>query len=498
MLGGLAIAFNAITIATRIYAAAQAILNAVLAVNPLTLLAIAIAAVVAGIVYLATETTFFQDLWKNFTKFIGEAWKNVTEFFTDSFKAVAGFFKDSINNIRQFFKDGWDNIVQFFRNALDLIVRLFLNWTVLGWIISNWGRIVEFFSTAWTRIIDFFSDALSNISKSVSDGIGKVITFFRELPNKILSAIGNMSRLLFTIGQDIIDGLIDGIKSMFSSVGNVVSDIADNISGTFKDILGISSPSKVFQRFGEFVGEGLVRGIDKSTSRVGEAAKRLAKAALPAGYEWVVGPDGNRYLELSSVVSGRMDLSENPAREASLSVMGLQANLQAQGFNQTQIDKVFQNALGGTAAEVANTFQAGTQLINKATNQIVQGNVQGAQLQELLAQGFVQVGKVSSTQEELSKAISDLTNTVITGGARSLLTGRKMATGGFVNRPTQAIIGEAGPEVVYPLKDFERVMGLDGRGSAKTIVYNAAPNQSLDSEQALFQAMKRAKVISGW
>jgi phage-related protein len=75
----------------------------------------------------------------------------------------------------------------------------------------------------------------------------------------------------------------------------------------------------------------------------------------------------------------------------------------------------------------------------------------------------------------------------------------RLAKGGFVNSPTTALIGEAGPEVVTPLKDFERMMGLDGNGgSGKTINYYAAPNQSLDSEQALFMAMKRAKTVASW
>ena len=74
----------------------------------------------------------------------------------------------------------------------------------------------------------------------------------------------------------------------------------------------------------------------------------------------------------------------------------------------------------------------------------------------------------------------------------------QLAEGGFVDQPTTAIIGEAGPEVVTPLKDFERMMGMDGQGRGQTINYYAAPNQSLDAEQALFQAIKRAKVVTGW
>jgi hypothetical protein len=78
-------------------------------------------------------------------------------------------------------------------------------------------------------------------------------------------------------------------------------------------------------------------------------------------------------------------------------------------------------------------------------------------------------------------------------------TGRvKLATGGFVNGPTNALIGEAGPEVVMPLDRFEKIMGLSDNGNGKTINYYAAPNQSLDSEQALFKAMRRADVVAAW
>jgi len=71
------------------------------------------------------------------------------------------------------------------------------------------------------------------------------------------------------------------------------------------------------------------------------------------------------------------------------------------------------------------------------------------------------------------------------------------AKGGYVSGPTPALIGEAGPEVVVPLNKFEKWMGL-GNGSGKTVNYYAAPNNSIDSEKALLQAMRRSAVVSGW
>jgi phage-related protein len=73
----------------------------------------------------------------------------------------------------------------------------------------------------------------------------------------------------------------------------------------------------------------------------------------------------------------------------------------------------------------------------------------------------------------------------------------RLAEGGYVDRATMALIGEAGPEVVTPLKDFERMTGLDG-DKGKTLNYYAAPNESLDNEAALFDAMRRARVVAQW
>jgi hypothetical protein len=73
----------------------------------------------------------------------------------------------------------------------------------------------------------------------------------------------------------------------------------------------------------------------------------------------------------------------------------------------------------------------------------------------------------------------------------------RLAEGGFVDSATLALVGEAGPEVVTPLKEFERMTGLD-EDKGKTLNYYAAPNESLDSEQQLIMAMRRARVVAQW
>jgi phage-related protein len=70
-----------------------------------------------------------------------------------------------------------------------------------------------------------------------------------------------------------------------------------------------------------------------------------------------------------------------------------------------------------------------------------------------------------------------------------------LAEGGFVNQPTSALIGEAGPEVVMPLDRFERLMGI-GADQGPSVNYYAAPNKSFDAEQELLLAMKRVRILA--
>lgn len=94
--------------------------------------------------------------------------------------------------------------------------------------------------------------------------------------------------------------------------------------------------------------------------------------------------------------------------------------------------------------------------------------------------------------DKMATAATAAKTTAVTASGKILA----LASGGLVNQPTTALVGEAGPEVVTPLKDFERMMGVGQ--AAPSITYVAAPNQSLDAEQALFQAIKRAKVVGAW
>ena len=287
VLGALLIIINRAAIATKAYAVIQGFLNATLLANPMTLVALAVAALVAGIVYLATQTTFFQDTWKVMSEFVTKAWQNFADFFINIGKNIASFFTTIIDNISE-----------------------------------GWKSTTEGLGKMW----ETFADFASGIWEGFKEGFDNVVNGFRTIFEKVFNGIG-----------DFFKGIVNGYISMFESFINFV------ISGA----------------------NGLIRALNR-----------------------------------------------------------IQISIPSTPFTP----------------------------------------------------GFT-IGVSLPTLSSLSIP--------------------RLAEGGFVDQPTTALIGEAGPEVVVPLDRFEAMVGLND-GANKTVNYYAAPNNSIDSEQALFQAMRRAKVVAAW
>jgi len=128
VLGVLLIAFNAQAIATKLMTIAQIALNTSMFLNPMALVALGIAAVIAGIVFLATKTQFFQRTWEIMTAVALAAWEFFKNLFITAGEAIAGFFTGIVEGIREDFErvtgllgDAWQGFKDIFMTVFDAI-----------------------------------------------------------------------------------------------------------------------------------------------------------------------------------------------------------------------------------------------------------------------------------------------------------------------------------------------------------------------------------------
>lgn len=243
--------------ATGLWSSAQAVFNAIMAMNPVTLIILAIIALIAVIVLIATKTTWFQTLWSTVWNAIKSASIAVWNWLKSALKATFEFLKN-----------------------------IFLNFTGPGLIIKHWDRIKSATATAWAWVKQKISSVVSGIKsviagmvsivakvigyfarikEGVASKVGSLISFVKGIPGKVKSAVGNLGSILVNAGKNIIRGLIRGVSSMIGSLKSKFSSITSMIpdwKGPMTVDMKLLTPS------GEALLSGLMKGVDRQTPKL--------------------------------------------------------------------------------------------------------------------------------------------------------------------------------------------------------------------------------------
>lgn len=130
----------------------------------------------------------------------------------------------------------------------------------------------EAWDTATTAIgvaIDLVKGYVSSMRDTISTKIDEAVTFFTELPGRITSALGNLGSLLVQAGKDVINGLIEGLRSI--DVGSILGGILTGAIDAAKAAAGIGSPSKMTR---DDLGIPLIQGIIEGIEATGDGLKQ--------------------------------------------------------------------------------------------------------------------------------------------------------------------------------------------------------------------------------
>jgi phage-related protein len=146
----------------------------------------------------------------------------------------------------------------------------------IGYDVTHFDEIVEgacdeiggFFSDMGKTFADIGSDIgktledvgkfFEELGKGIDETIRNVIDWFRDLPQNIMNALGDLGQLLWGAGEDIINGFWDGLKDTFERVKDWVRGIGDWIrdnKGPKQYDLGLLVPN------GGWIMQGLADGM---------------------------------------------------------------------------------------------------------------------------------------------------------------------------------------------------------------------------------------------
>lgn len=202
----------------------------------------------------ANIASWWNGLWSGIGAFLSGAWATMSGAVSGAFNAIFNFLRGVGSAIAGWWSGLWSGI-----SALVATVWNGITSTISG-VVSG---IVGFLHSAFGGLVGFLAGIWSNVSSGISSAWGGILSYIGGLPGQILSSLGNLGSLLLGAGKNIIDGLYNGIKGAAGKVLDFIGGMAADIAGAFAGVLGIHSPSRVFEDFGINTVQGYLRGLDR-------------------------------------------------------------------------------------------------------------------------------------------------------------------------------------------------------------------------------------------
>lgn len=202
----------------------------------------------------------------------------VAAIITSVMQIVSGVINTVMALIAGDWGGAWNGILQILGGIGSLVIGVVVGLAQMLWqIISGAMQIIgAVWSAGWQFIGNLLGGVFGGILRGAGDLVGGLMGFFGGLPGMIGSFFAGAGMWLYNAGRDLINGLLSGAGSLLRNIGSFFADmLPEMIRGPFKAALGIASPSKEFDGYGQNLGEGVINGADKMQSRIDARMSRL-------------------------------------------------------------------------------------------------------------------------------------------------------------------------------------------------------------------------------
>lgn len=243
----------------------------------------------SGLAIIDGIINFFQNLFQG--NFQG-CWESIKQIFSNAIKLIwnwmqvqfavnlPNMIKNFGSNAKTLFSGMWTSIKGFFSGGITSCINFVKN--LITNTSSNFNTLKTFGANTFQALWSVAKTMMSNLLSSVTSSIRQVPTTIRNFMTQAVNVIKNIN--LAQVGKDMIQGLINGIKSMGKNVVGAIGNVVNSAVSSAKKALGINSPSKVFKQFGAWTGEGLALGIEGENNNVSKASRSLASSVI-GGYD---------------------------------------------------------------------------------------------------------------------------------------------------------------------------------------------------------------------
>lgn len=249
--------------------------------NPVVLAVMALLAAYALVIYRNWE------LVKNtFMQFYNGTLKPIVNFVVGQFMAAWRDMQNAWITLRAQIAPFMPQIMQVikFLEYFALVILAVVVGSILG-VVAIIGVVIAAIARliGWVaQTIVWFNNLSMNVSGAMNrffvavyNGTMSAVNWLMSFPGRVWGIFAGLHGMLYSLGVNMIQGLINGIVGQAGRVIQTMINIAHGAIGAVKRALGIRSPSRVFMGIGENLGLGMVKGVDSMTSKVQDSLTNL-------------------------------------------------------------------------------------------------------------------------------------------------------------------------------------------------------------------------------
>ncbi|MDR7655031.1 phage tail tape measure protein [Acinetobacter junii] len=299
--------------------------------NPI-LLAITLLATAAYLIYKNWDPikTFFSDLWNKVVSAFqtGINWikgiiQSVDTVFANNpilnfllpFIGIPRMIIANWSSITAFFSEVWTSITS---GASELWNSISLLFSPIGqWFAEKWDEIKQSAATAWNSVIGYVYNAWETLKNVISNN--PLLQRIMDGWNTIFKYLGTLKDKMLSIGSNIINGLIDGIKSGFTQLKSVWGMVNNYMPDFMRKRMDIHSPSRVMAGLGGHIIGGIGMGLTQAFPELKNKYNQILNLFTNKSQSPVLDQ-----IDIVAPVMSKIQTAPNltPSRQSSLAVAG--------------------------------------------------------------------------------------------------------------------------------------------------------------------------------
>ena len=209
---------------------------------------------------------FLQEFISALPEILNSGIEIILELVMGISQALPDLIPAAIDAILEFIDGLIDNIDLLLDAAAELIIGLALGLVnALPKLLEKAPIIMAKFQQALIKLVPEFLKVAVEIILKIAVGlvanVYKLVTAAGQVIKELFSGFNKGTGQFSNVGENIIQGLKNGISSAWNNLVSWWSGLFDDLIGIAKNILGIASPSKVFKQIGEYTTEGFDEGM---------------------------------------------------------------------------------------------------------------------------------------------------------------------------------------------------------------------------------------------